>query len=115
MLPVGTERQSNEIALVRLIAQPLIGIIDDLIRFQIEHRDRLMGEGLLRAVAGVQQGSVASIRTDYHSRGKAVGAADSSGRREGQHFAGGEHDGRTILGGCLRKNSSDADEAEYAA
>src|SRR5208283_3202549 len=103
MLPIRTESQPYEIALVRFIAEPLVGIFDDLICFQVKHRDRLMRERLLRAIAVVQQGGIAAIRTEGHGRWKAVGAANSSGRWDGQYFAGGEHDGRTTTRRLLRQ------------
>ena len=105
MLAVRTERQPEEVALVRLVAQARVWILGDLVALEIEHRDRLMRQRFLRAIAVVQQRGVAAVRTQHHRRGKAVGAANASWRWNGQHLAGRQHDGRTISGGRLCKNS----------
>src|ERR1017187_10979757 len=81
MLTIRTERQAQEVALVRFIAQPRVGILDDLVTLQIEHRNGLMRQRFLRAVAIIEQRGIASIRTEHHRRRKAVGAANAPWHR----------------------------------
>ena len=83
MLPIRTEGEANEIALVGLVAEARIGKFGDLIGVEIQHGDRLLRARLLRAVAVVQQRGVVAIGAEHHRRGEAVGAADAARCRNG--------------------------------
>src|SRR5579864_552501 len=104
MPTVRTERQPKKIALMRFLTQSRLRIVEDLIRLQIKHRDRLLSHCFLRAIAVVEHSGVVPIWTHDYRRGKAIGAANSSGRGYRQHLAGGEHDRRAIRGRRLRNS-----------
>ena len=92
MFAIGTENQTEEVALVHVFAEALVGKFGDLIRLQVENCDRLHGHGFLRAVAVVQERGVAAIRAERDGGGKAVGRADAAGRGNREALAGGQRD-----------------------
>ena len=87
MVAVGTERQPEEVALMRIFAEAVIGKICELITFQIQDRDGLVRLTLLRAVAIVQHGRVAIVWTDRNRCRKTIYRSDPAGRGI-QPFAG---------------------------
>jgi hypothetical protein len=52
-----------------------------------------------------------AIGAEHHRGGKTVRAANATGRRDGQHFAGGEHDWRAI-GRSLRVKGKGDDQTD---
>src|ERR1700679_4194803 len=98
MFPIRPENQPKKITLMYVFPEALIGIIGELIRLQIEHRNRLHGHGLLRAIAIVQQCGVAAIWTDRDRRRKTVGAADSTRSRDRQGLTGRQRDRGVVVG-----------------
>ena len=53
MLAIRAERESQKVALMGVIAKARVWKICNLIGRKIQHRDRLMSEGLLRPVSVV--------------------------------------------------------------
>ena len=76
MIAVGAEGQPEEVALMRLLAEAVIGKIGDLIAFQIQNCDGLMRLTLLRAISVVQSRSVAVVWTERNRSRKTVQRSD---------------------------------------
>ena len=72
MVSVGTESQPEEVALMRIVAETVIGKISELITFQIEDRDGLVRLTLLRAISVVQRRRVAIVWTERNRRRKTI-------------------------------------------
>ena len=92
MVPVGTESQSEEVTLMRIVAETVIGKISELITFQIQDRNGLVHLTLLRAIAIVQHGRVVIVRTERNRCRKAIYRSDPA-RRDIQPFTGWKRDG----------------------
>src|SRR6202044_90662 len=72
MFSIGAKHEAKKITLMRVLAESLIRIIRQLIRLQIQHRNRLRPQRFLSSVPVVQQSRVAPIRADRDRRGKTV-------------------------------------------
>ncbi len=81
MVPVGTERQPQKVALMRIFREAIIGKIGDLITFQIQNRDGLVRLTLPRAISVVQRRGVAIVRTERDSGRKTIQRSHSAERR----------------------------------
>ena len=90
MFSVRAERQPDKITLVNVLAQALVRIVGKLIRLQIEHRNRLRRQRLLRSIPVIQQRGVAPVQTHRDGRRKAIGAAYAARRRDRQCLARGQ-------------------------
>ena len=97
MLPVGAEREPNEIALMGVLGKPCIGETRDLIGVEIEDRDGLVPQSFLRPMAIIEERGVMSVGAEHHRHWKTVGAANVSGRWDCELLAGRQVDGRTLL------------------
>src|SRR5271166_1436921 len=116
MLAVRTEHEPNEVTLMSLGPESFIGIIGDLIRFQIEHRNRLVRQRLLRSVAVVQRRGIAAVWTHNHRSGKAVRAPDAAGCRRGQHLARRQlNRGRSTVSGLRASRNGQRDHEDTYA
>src|SRR5579864_7785178 len=94
MFSVGTEYQTEEVALVHFFAKALVRIVQKLIGLEIENGDRLHTHRLLRAVAVVEKGGITAIRTKRDGGGKAVGPPEPARGRNRQRLACGERNCR---------------------
>ena len=88
MVPVGTERQPQKVALMRIFREASIGKIGDLITFQIQDRDGLMGLTLLRSISVVQRRGVAIVGTECNRGRKTIYRSDPARRGDIQPLAG---------------------------
>src|SRR5215471_18323805 len=75
-----------------LVTESGFGKIGDVIVGQIQDRDGLVHERLLRAITVVQQRGEAAVRTQSNIRRKAVGAAHQAGNGDGELLAGRQPD-----------------------
>ena len=84
MSAVGTERQPQEVALMGIFAEAVIGKIGELIVFQIQDRNGLVLMTLLRAISVVQRRGVAIVRTERNRCWKTIYRSDPArGRAAG--------------------------------
>src|SRR5713226_6006749 len=90
MTAVGAEGQAEEIALVRVFGQMIVGEIRDLIRVQIQDSDGLMGLIVLCAITIVQERSIASVAAKGDGGRKAIQRAETTWRGGVQELARGE-------------------------
>src|ERR1700677_1225165 len=104
MHAVGRKRKADEISLARrvFVAQAIVGKIAQLIVAEIENANRLPPAALLCAVALIEQGSVAAVRTEGDGRGKAVRAGNVTRDREREALAGWQMDAARIISGAPR-------------
>src|ERR1700690_1432614 len=79
MLAIAAERQPKKIGLAGLAPQPFIGNIAQLIRLQVQHGERLLFSGGVRAVTTVQEDGKAAIRRNRGGGGGIVGWAGIAG------------------------------------
>src|SRR5215467_4867695 len=105
MLSVQTERQTDEVALVSVIAQSRIRKVSDLVRVEIQDRNRLMRHCFLSAITVIEQCSIVSIGAEDHSGRKAVGTPNSARRWDCQSLARRKLDGQTFVLKGLRLRS----------
>ena len=89
-----------------LIAKAFVRVIRQLIGFEIEYGNRLHGKSLLRSVTIVQQSGITAVWAQRYRGGKAIGAADASGRGNFQNLAGRERDRRRVGRTVLRHQSN---------
>ena len=89
---IGTEGEAEEVALMGVVAEALVGKIGEAVGLQIEDGDRLMGAGRLGAVAVVQERGVTLVRAERDGGGETVYGGDQAWRGNGQEFAGGQRD-----------------------
>ena len=88
MVDVGTERQAEEVALMRILAETVIWKIGELIGFQIQDRDGLMFLTLLGAISVVQHRGVAIVRTERNRCRKTIQRSDPARGGDIQPLAG---------------------------
>src|ERR1700745_4028796 len=112
MLSVQTERQADEIALVGVIPQAGIRKISDLVRVEIQDRNRLVSHCFLSAITVIEQCRVVSIGAEDHCGRKAVGTPNSARRWDRESLARRELDGRAFVLRGLRLMSRGADQPE---
>ena len=107
MVAVGAEGQPEEVALMGILTETVIGKIGQLITFQIQDRDGLVSLTLLRAVSVVQRSGVAIVGTERDSGRKTIYRSDPV-RRDIQPFAGWKRK-VTRLPGIIRKETHTSD------
>jgi len=107
VVAVGAEGQAEEVALMGIFTETVVGKIGDLITFQIQDRDGLMRVTLLRAVSVVQRSGVAIVWTQRNRGRKTVYRSDPA-RRDIQPFAGWKWRVRR-LPGVIRKETHTSD------
>src|SRR5579862_4798021 len=114
MFSVGTEGESDEVALMGIVAETRVGKICELIRIEIQNGDRLPRHRLLRAIAVVEHGGIMTVWTEDHRPRKAVGAADAAGAGDGELLACWKVDGLVIVAGrlCMKGESDEADNSK---
>src|SRR5215471_2164720 len=95
-----------------LVSEAGIREVGDLVRIEVEDGDRLVGQGLLRAVPVVQLGGIVAVRTEDHGSRKTVRVADFSGRWNCQKLARWEIDGLAVIAGSLSIQGNCGGEAE---
>ena|SRR2546423_5582826 len=88
MVSVGTESQPEEVALMRIVAETVIGKVGDLIAFQIQDRNGLTGLTLLRSISVVQRRGIAIIGTECNRGRKTIYRSDPARRGDIQPLAG---------------------------
>ena len=76
MAAVGTENQPEEVALMRIVAEAVIGKVGELIAFQIQDCNGLVLMTLLRAISVVQRRGVAIVRTERNRCWKTIYRSD---------------------------------------
>src|SRR5690242_19146088 len=87
MRTVVAPREAHEIRLLRLLLQPAVWKISQLVGFTVQDGYRLLVARLLGPIAGVEDGDPLFVGRNRHSHWKRIGRARRTGRRTDQAHA----------------------------